>query len=278
MAFETLGVRVKTAAVLVAAVLALLLIGANVQGGGSLFAWVIAILAFVTAYEFANVCSRSEGSLDTVKFCGYWLLISLPVLLYAVYALGDCGCVGASNVSLLAGFCAAAYVFAAGNQSLDRATAMMRDLPMGMFFVAGGSMALLSFAHLSGAAWIIAWLILVAAATDSGAYFVGSKIGGPKLAPLISPNKTISGALGGLALAIVIGGLTGGWISGFGVCGWLAAAVCSIAAQLGDLAKSYVKRLHQVKDMSSILPGHGGILDRIDGILAAALMLRALGG
>jgi len=121
------------------------------------------------------------------------------------------------------------------------------------------------------------WLVLVVIAADVGAYFAGRFLGGPKLAPSISPNKTISGALGGLLLAVIVGGLVSG-ISGSGslIIVALISLVTAIASQIGDLVESAAKRRHGVKDSSNILPGHGGALDRFDGLLAAILFVAAL--
>jgi len=121
------------------------------------------------------------------------------------------------------------------------------------------------------------WLVLVVVAADVGAYFSGRYFGGAKLAPSISPNKTISGAVGGLLLAVVIGCLVSA-ISGSGRLGVVAliSLVTAVASQIGDLAESFAKRRHGVKDSSNILPGHGGALDRFDGLLAATLYVAVL--
>jgi phosphatidate cytidylyltransferase len=109
-------------------------------------------------------------------------------------------------------------------------------------------------------------------ATDSCAYFAGRKFGGPKLAPGISPNKTWSGLIGGIAgsvlTMVVFAALVDarGHLLAYAIIG----AVLAIVAQAGDLFESYVKRRAGVKDSGTLIPGHGGILDRIDGLLAAA--------
>ena len=113
----------------------------------------------------------------------------------------------------------------------------------------------------------------VVAACDIGAYFVGRSVGGTKLAPKVSPNKTVSGSVGGLiaAIAIMIG-LTSvtalSPVAGLDVmtASYLASGV-AILSQMGDLLESALKRQFNVKDSSSILPGHGGLLDRFDGYL-----------
>lgn len=117
---------------------------------------------------------------------------------------------------------------------------------------------------------------------DTLAYFVGSTVGGPKLCPHISPKKTISGAIGGLAGSVIFtllvevcfrisvpelfAGMPIWWTI-------LAALVCGVAAQMGDLFASMVKRHCKVKDFGSIFPGHGGMMDRLDSILFTAIVI-----
>lgn len=119
--------------------------------------------------------------------------------------------------------------------------------------------------------WAVVFVIAVVVSSDSAAYVTGRMIGGPKLAPRISPGKTRSGAVGGL-LGAVMAGLVVATISGAGFAargaGW--ALLLGIAAQAGDLAESAVKRTRGVKDSGRLLPGHGGLLDRFDALLAAA--------
>lgn len=140
----------------------------------------------------------------------------------------------------------------------------------------------LSLAMLRGSdtAGLIAILFLFAAvwATDIFAYFVGRAVGGPKLAPSISPGKTRSGAVGG-AVGGVVAALAVAWAAGLGNLGMLAlvALFLSVVSQAGDLFESWVKRRHGVKDSGSIIPGHGGVMDRVDGLVAAALALYLIG-
>lgn len=130
-----------------------------------------------------------------------------------------------------------------------------------------------------GFGWTL-WLVLVVVASDIGGYFAGKLIGGPKILPAISPKKTWSGTLGGWALAAVVGliAIQLG-MGGFGLI--LISVVMAIAAQIGDLLESLMKRKAGVKDSSNLIPGHGGLLDRFDGTMGAAIVLGlilALGG
>ena len=117
----------------------------------------------------------------------------------------------------------------------------------------------------------VLFLLLVVWAGDIGAYLVGRWIGGPRLAPRISPGKTWSGAIGGLLCAIVAGVLAAQFLANGPTWGAIPIAMLlGVVAQGGDLLESCVKRQLEVKDSSHLIPGHGGLLDRLDGLLAAA--------
>lgn len=131
--------------------------------------------------------------------------------------------------------------------------------------------------HPAGGNTVIWWLLLVVWATDIGAYAFGRLIGGPKLLPAVSPKKTWAGLVGGMAsagAAALLVALAAGAPAGAAV--FAAGAVVAVVAQAGDLFESWVKRRCNVKDSSNIIPGHGGVLDRVDGLLTAALAVAAL--
>ena len=122
---------------------------------------------------------------------------------------------------------------------------------------------------------LLIWVFLVVWSTDIGAYFAGRAIGGPKLAPSISPNKTMAGLVGGVASAALI---AGAWVYYVGLPAkllWLAV-LFGFAAQMGDLFESGLKRRAGVKDSGTWLPGHGGLLDRLDGLVPVAVLTAAL--
>lgn len=151
--------------------------------------------------------------------------------------------------------------------------------PSGLAYaaLAGVALALLRGSDHAGLVAIL-FLFAVVWATDICAYFVGRSLGGPKLAPSISPGKTQSGAIGGAA---------GGVLAGASVALWagldnvpllaLVAFALSVVSQAGDLFESWVKRRHGVKDSGNLIPGHGGVMDRVDGLVAAAFALYAVG-
>ena len=115
------------------------------------------------------------------------------------------------------------------------------------------------------------WLVALVWATDTGAYFAGRTIGGRKLAPAISPGKTWAGLLGGIAAAAAVGVATALWTGASPVVLVLVSAMLAVVEQAGDLLESAFKRHFKVKDSGHLIPGHGGMLDRLDGLLMAAL-------
>jgi phosphatidate cytidylyltransferase len=138
--------------------------------------------------------------------------------------------------------------------------------------LAAGALLFLRGDPVAGRANVL-FLVLIVWATDVGAYLVGRMLGGPRLAPRISPGKTWSGALGGLVAAMAVGLVAAPFLADAGS-GWRAALVATaigIVAQAGDLLESFVKRRLEVKDSSHLIPGHGGLFDRLDAILSSAL-------
>ena len=121
---------------------------------------------------------------------------------------------------------------------------------------------------------LLLWAFIVTWSTDIGAYFAGRRFGKRKLAPSISPGKTIEGLYGGIAAAALIGGA---WVlgNGLGLPLLLLAPVFALAAQAGDLFESSMKRRAGVKDSGAWLPGHGGVLDRLDGLVPVAVLTAA---
>lgn len=157
--------------------------------------------------------------------------------------------------------------------SADRRLSMI-----GPLYIGGACMALLWLRLRPEFGFeLVLWLILVVWATDIGAYFVGRSIGGVKLAPAVSPGKTWSGLFGGVGCAAAVGAclawLTG--IAGAHVAALMGAAL-AVAAQLGDLFESWLKRRKGLKDSGNLIPGHGGLLDRVDGLMTTAPGLAVL--
>lgn len=235
-------------------VLAPLAIAAAYFGGLVFFAfWAVAALAVLWEWQ-TLVCADERNpvlAIGAVALAGSGLLIMLgrPGIAIALIALGCFGAAAlASNTRRM--WCTAGVGYAAG--LLVAPVLLRRDASFGF--------AAILFL------FVIVWL------TDIIAYFVGRAVGGPKLMPRVSPNKTWSGAIGG-TVASMIGGVV--VASQFDIGGLAAAAVVafvlSIVSQLGDLAESAVKRRFNAKDASQLIPGHGGLMDRLDGFVAAAV-------
>jgi|GEM_PF-4492381 len=181
----------------------------------------------------------------------------------------------APNASLLLiVFSFVVIVLAAGrSRSLQEASnaVFLSGLGIALFGLSG--ISLLSIVlHPTQNSALSLWLVGLVAVTDIAAYTFGKLIGGPKLAPIISPGKTVSGALGATAVTVFFApwlaqlvGVSAPHLQSFAV-----ALMLTCAAQTGDLLQSLIKRIANVKDSGTLLPGHGGVFDRIDGLLAAA--------
>ena len=156
----------------------------------------------------------------------------------------------------------------AGAMQLKRECATFFAFALGIQVAGWG---LVEFRADYGFTWIL-WLMLVVIATDIAGYFAGKAFGGPKFWPAISPKKTWSGTVAGWVGAGVVGFI----FTLFTDAGWLIVGismVLSIAGQMGDIAESALKRRMKVKDSSTLIPGHGGLFDRFDALLGAALFM-----
>jgi phosphatidate cytidylyltransferase len=174
---------------------------------------------------------------------------------------------------------AAVVVLALGVVAVAFRSSAPRSWAIGGFLYAAAaqvSSILVRLDHVQGFV-VLVFILLVVWCTDIGGYFAGRGIGGPKLWPRVSPNKTWAGAAGGFVLSLIV---AGGFASnGFGKMGPLlmTAAALSVASQLGDLFESAIKRRFGVKDSSHVIPGHGGLMDRLDGYVAAVVLAAILG-
>ena len=223
--------------------------------GGLIFLGFWAVAALLVLWEWDTlVCAHDRNpvlTISAVTLIGSGLLLALDWhgTAIALVALGVFGVATlASRVRRT--WCTAGLVYAA---VLLIAPVLLRN-----------------DAHFGFAAMI--FLFVIVWLTDIAAYFVGRTVGGPKLMPGVSPNKTWSGAIGG-TLAGVIGGVVVARQFGIGalVAPAMVALVLSVVSQAGDLLESAVKRQFSAKDASHLIPGHGGLMDRLDGFLTAVL-------
>jgi phosphatidate cytidylyltransferase len=210
----------------------------------------VVVAAGLMMWEWARLCSRGRFDLAS----GLTIVAMVFAVLLGAFA------------QLEAAFAALA-VGAAGAAGLGYSRGRERAFWLGLGVVYLG-LACLAFQWLRVPGRdLVIWLLLVIWATDIGAYFAGRSIGGPKLAPRISPKKTWAAA--------AVAGLAGIWLDDFKPLPWnlLLAMVLAVVSQMGDLLESHLKRRYDAKDSSNLIPGHGGVLDRTDGLMAASLML-----
>jgi phosphatidate cytidylyltransferase len=226
--------------------------------GGWFYALVVTLVMTLGLREWVGlVAPRLARPILFVLFASLWLTLGLGAFQSAVFGL------------MVAVVC---LVILAGLLLFDRASPLLWVL-LGLPYMGGSGLALLDLRSTPGSGFgLVLYLLLVVWGTDIGAYVAGKLIGGPKLIPSVSPNKTWAGLFGGMALAAIFGyGVAlscGAQKSGVGL---LLAFFLALVAQLGDVFESYVKRRSGVKESGHLIPGHGGVLDRIDGLVFAAI-------
>jgi phosphatidate cytidylyltransferase len=253
------------------------------QGGRNLLtralaALVLAPVAIAIAYAGGGLWT-ALATLAAIGLYVEWLAIVGAVQQSRVVISGVAA-LAASGLSLGSGRIEAALVLlAAGFAAVALLTPQLRIWALAGFGYAAMAQVAAVLVRLDQKYGFLALMLilLVVWASDIGGYFAGRGIGGPKLWPRVSPNKTWAGAFGGFAASLLI--VAGFAASGFGKTGplLLLGAALSIASQLGDLFESAIKRHFGVKDSGNLIPGHGGLLDRLDG-LVAALVLAAIFG
>jgi phosphatidate cytidylyltransferase len=244
------------------------------------FALLLLVLMLTALREFYNGC-RIGGAVPLEEF-GYGVAVVL--MLAATPLVGDMGGL------LLRFVLSLAVMLSLVVEALRRNSSPLRNLAplwlgalyVGWLFPFGLRLRLIgpeAVAHLGWrlpspwmeqfghGPWLLLFTILVTTTVDSGAYFVGKSIGKHKLAPKVSPGKTWEGSAGGFAAAILVGALAA-YCLGLPLRFALpTAALIGVVAQLGDLSKSAIKREIGIKDFGSLIPGHGGVLDRFDSLL-----------
>ena len=249
---RNLLLRVAAAAVLAPLAIAI------AYAGGWLWTALVTLVAIGLYVEWLTIVAAREGRVVAAG-------------IVATVAAGLClieGWIDAAFIVLLIGVLAVAAIAQA-----------RRGWIAGGFLYAAAAQAASVLVRLDSKNGFVAliFVLLVVWVTDIGGYFAGRSIGGPKLWPRVSPKKTWAGAIGGFVASLVV------------ACGFVAfdlgkaasllplGAVLSIVSQLGDLFESAIKRRFGVKDSSHIIPGHGGLLDRLDGFVAAIVLAAILG-
>lgn len=251
-----LGVRTASAAILIPAVLI------DVYAGGIWFELFVALLCILVALEWTALTHRGGA----LQFACHAL-----AALCGAFLPGEVG-PGSALVAVLAIAALSAAVAAAGRSTT--AWAYVGVLYAGLPAIA---LVVLREDVTHGTAAII-WMLAIVWSADTLAYFAGRVIGGPKLAPSVSPNKTWAG-LAGAMLGAAIASAVCAVAFGLAAVAWLAllGAALAVVEQGGDLFKSAWKRQFGVKDSGRLIPGHGGVIDRVDGMLAVAVAAAAIG-
>jgi phosphatidate cytidylyltransferase len=229
--------------------------------GGIAFTALVLVAAAGMGWEWARLTGCGEGALRVLVIAA----TTLPILIVVLTRSG----IAVELVMLTAG---TIWVLARLKGRPAPAWAAL-----GAAWIALPCVALLWIGgdHEAGRAAVL-WLFATVWATDTGAYVAGRGLGGPRLAPLISPNKTWAGFAGGLAASILVAWVTSR-LTGAGLRAVVPAGLAmSAVAQVGDLAESLAKRRFGVKDSGYVIPGHGGVLDRLDGMLTAVMTLWVL--
>jgi phosphatidate cytidylyltransferase len=253
--WRDLGLRMLSALILVPVVLA------ATWAGGVWFTLLVAVLGVAIAHEWSAILH--EG--DPKRF-----VLHVAAAISGALLPSEAGIMPA--LVFLAVLFAIALIVDAG----DRRLSWWNSLGIPYIGLPAVALVVLRADPLFGMKAIF-WLLSIVWASDTAAYFAGRLIGGPKLAPVISPNKTWAGATGALAGSVIIGALLGYALVGAALAPAILAVVLSIIAQAGDLLKSALKRQHGLKDSGTLIPGHGGILDRVDGVVAAASAAAIIG-
>ena len=216
---------------------------------GAVSLWLLVVLMSLGIMsEWANLV----GQTDNRKLAMYAL--SVPLAIMSPWAAGP---------SFLAlGLIIGAAMFVA---AFDRSA----KLAAGVFYAGLPALAIIYLREVPNGILIVFWTLALVWATDVGAYFSGRAIGGPKLAPSMSPNKTWAGLIGGVILTVAISFyLHAYWGLPFHFV--ILSAPLAVLAQMGDLFESWLKRKAGAKDSGTIFPGHGGVMDRLDGLIPVA--------
>ncbi|PMR76188.1 phosphatidate cytidylyltransferase [Billgrantia endophytica] len=257
--------RIITAAWLVPLMLAGLF---GLQEGG--FALFTAAIVLLAAWEWTNLAGVTEPNRRLALVCG------LAVLLLLLWAVGATFSVWPLWLAA-AGWLANLYWIVHYPAKVEQWQSVPWRLAMGVWVLLP---AWVGFNVLrdAGAIWLLFVLLLVWGA-DIGAYFSGRAYGRRKLAPRVSPGKSWEGVAGGLVVTLVLALIFAVW-QGLGVGGGIVlvivTAVVTLVSVLGDLLESMLKRYRGIKDSSRLLPGHGGVLDRIDSLTAAVPLFALL--
>ncbi len=253
---------------------AVVLIGTMLAGG---YVLGIALLAasLIAYYELSKACGIHTDRINALEVPAYIGIIAL----YVMMMTGVEASMPVANHILLVLFILAelgVYVFTFPKYKADQVMAAVfcaLYAPMMLSFV-------MKIRGLDAGIYLVILVLCASSVSDVFAYFVGVSVGKHKLAPVLSPKKSVEGAVGGVAGAVLVSALYAylltlisvgdmSWIWKFAIVGGAG----SVISQIGDLAASAIKRNHDIKDYGNLIPGHGGIMDRVDSIIVTAPLI-----
>jgi phosphatidate cytidylyltransferase len=228
------------------------------------FAMIVALTGALVLYEWLRMIGA--GHLVTLRWVGW-----IGLVVVAATALTQPTFVALATIPLL-------VVAAAIAAWRHRFYVAVRWVSAGILYASVAIVALVELRKGDDGFGAVVFVFLVAWATDTAAFFVGRKLGGPKLWRRVSPSKTWSGAIGGLVAGTLFGAVVALFIDdGVTVAALGTALVVAVAAEAGDLLESAAKRRFSVKDAGTLIPGHGGVMDRVDGVILASLVTVLIG-
>jgi phosphatidate cytidylyltransferase len=233
-------------------------------------ALVVALAAALAARELAQLASTVGGPISIAIVSAAAAAVTMALAIGRTTVMGDALAV---TVLLAILFVIGALTLASGPpepQAFTR-TAVMALAPIYI----GLPLGVLGLIRSARGPAALSWVLIVIAVSDTAQYYAGRTFGRHKLAPRVSPAKTVEGAIGGLIAATIVGSLLGGWglpreSSSPRIAAGILAFFLAAAGMMGDLFESFLKRSAGVKDSSALIPGHGGVLDRIDSYLLAS--------
>ena len=228
--------------------------------GGWVNALFVALGTGVMAWELTRMTRGVLGFRLVGAILAFVAGAMPPIVLEAVGLMP--ALITATVLSVIAGF------------GLARKTPRPELLALGILLLAYAGTFFVWLRDIEGNGLAIAiWVAIVVVAADMGGYFCGRAIGGPKLAPVLSPNKTWAGAIGGIVFAFAVSEIFSLIVGADLLVLGILAALTAIVSQAGDLTESATKRRFGVKDSSTLIPGHGGVLDRFDALAGASLFV-----
>jgi phosphatidate cytidylyltransferase len=277
--------RLLTALYMLVCAAALTTVAVKVPRGGFLcVAFTSAIVAMGT-FEIVRLFARDPDTLHYRPVAGtiMFAILMLPGVVSALSAVQSIVHGGvwwqAIYVATLGAVAALMIALSLeGRQRLENAARFAERYAIGFFLISVCAPALIIISGLPRGINLLWWIAGCAALNDAAAYFVGRAFGAHRMAPGLSPNKSIEGSVAGLVVGTIAGTLLWDGFVGVSASLWqimLVSLFVVVACQAGDLAKSYLKRLRGVKDMGALFPGHGGVLDRFDAMIAAAPVVLA---